>query len=610
MKRFLNKGNFSLLLDSIESGENVSVFGLNIGEKLALVEDSAFLFYVVESLDKVNEVFDKLTALGRTCEILTDYLSPLSSEFLTADKYIQVLGSLRNQSIDTLIISPEVLAGKFPQPQSIMHLQLSVGDNVNVTDIIKNLSQCNYTRVDLVANVGEFSVRGDVIDIYPIGHKPTRIFIDYDTIESIKLYNPITMLTTSDIPSLTISTNKYFNITESELKEIYESRKLKIDETYEELLQLKNSDYRLILLDKNISATIFDYVDGGTIVFDGTKAIYEKLDTYIQDYNSKIVNFNKSLEVLAKEQKLDIKQLLKFPSNFNLIAFHYIQQANRIFNPQRVFSIRALPATNYYNYFDALMLDIGNFSKQNYTIILCAGNAENAAKLSDKLQSQRVSCNVAVGWSFCSKNSLNIVQKNYPLDILLPEEKLIIISTESLFGKKKKVVDVDNKFFDGDVPKKDDYVVHAYHGIGKCLGVETLNISNNQRDYIIIEYKNNDKLYLPVENMDQLSKYLGSEKAPTLNKIGGVEFSKTKERIKSAVKKIAFDLISLYRDRMNLKGLKYNKDDAMQEDFEKSFGFSEKSYTIQKTTIGILSKFNDRISRIFIFTKSKFIVTI
>jgi len=567
MKRFIGNGNFRLLIDSIENGENVSIFGLNIGEKLALVEDSAFLFYVVESLDKVNEVLDKLTALGRNCEVITEYINPFTSEFFSFEKILSVLTKLKNDSIDTLILTPEVLAGKFPK--DINQVNLNVNDEVNITQLIKTLGDMNYKRVDLVANSGEFSVRGDVIDIFPIESKPTRIFIDYDKIESIKLYNPITMLTTQDIEWVKILSNSYFNVCVQDINDTYSRNKIKFDETYEELCKLNNNDYRLMLFDKHEYISIFDFVSDGVIVFDGAKSIYDKLEAHIKEYNEKSENFPQILF-----NKINIKSCLNFP-NFTLIAFHYISQANRIFNPKRVFSIKTLPSVNYANYQDALILDLSNFLKQNYTVILNVDNDENVSRFVSLLEKNKIKFNISTRLGLSIKNTINIVPKKYPLDIILPEEKLAIISSTSLLGKRKKVVETESKFFDGDIPKKDDYVVHSFHGIGKCLGVETLKISNAQRDYVIIEYKNNDKLYLPVENIDQLSKYLGSEKTPVLNKIGGVEFAKTKSKVKSAVKKIAFDLIALYKQRMDLKGYKYLQDDEMQERFENSFGFSE-----------------------------------
>lgn len=573
MKRYLNQGTYNLLIDSIENGDNVSVFGLNLGEKLALVEDSAFLFYVVENLDRVTEVCDKLTMLGRSCETLVDYISPLTSEFLSADKYINLLSKLKSEEINTLIITPEVLAGRFPK--NIESVKYKCKDDINITEFIKKLTQLNYKRVDLVASPGEFSVRGDIIDIYSLDSKPTRIFVDYDQIESIKLYNPITMLTTEEINEISIVSNSYFQVSSDDIDDVYKEYKLKFGDIYDQLKELRSNDYRLMLFDKNSYQSIFDFADESTIVFDGAKAIYDKLEDHIIDYNKKIVSIDKSLENLAKTHKKDIKSVLKFPQSATLIAHHYIQQANRIFAPQKVFSIRTLPAVNYYNYNDALILDLNNLSKQNYTIMLFLENDEKVNKFRGILDSSRIPYNVAGRMGLSLKNAINLIPKSYPLDVLLPDEKLAIISSISLLGKKKKVIESDVKFYDGDVPKKDDYVVHSYHGIGKCLGVETLKISNSQRDYVIIEYKNNDKLYLPVENIDQLSKYLGSEKIPTLNKIGGVEFNKTKAKVKSAVKKIAFDLIDLYKKRMDLQGFKYLPDDDIQERFENDFGFVE-----------------------------------
>ena len=575
MRRFLNQGTYRLLIDSIENGDNVSVFGLNLGEKLALVEDSAFLFYVVESLDKVNDVHDKLNALGRSCEILTESITPFSSEFNSAERIIRILSKLKNQTIDTLVITPEILSAQFPNNKSIDSINIQLNDSLDISGFIKKLTNMNYNRVDLVSNPAEFSVRGDIIDVFPIGFKPIRIFVDFDSIESIKLYNPVTMLTTSAIDEIEIISNRYFNVSKEDIDELYRYHKLKYDETYEELCLLKSNDYRLMLFDKNDCSCIFDYVDGATLVFDGAKAIYDKLEDYVKDYNLKISNINKPLDIVGKLHKIDVKKTLKFPQNYTLIAHHYIQQANRLFNPQKVFSIRTLPTANYYNYEDALLLDLNNLYKQNYTIILYVGNDEKSNKFHDLLSRNNLSVNVAQRISLCQKNTINLVPRNYPLDIFLPEDKLLILSSTSLLGKKKKVIDADVKFSDGDIPKKDDFVVHSFHGIGKCLGVETLKISNAQRDYVIIEYKNNDKLYLPVENIDQLSKYMGSEKIPTLNKIGGVEFAKTKSRVKTAVKKIAFDLIALYKQRMDLKGHKYLPDDDIQERFENEFGYVE-----------------------------------
>lgn len=573
-RKFLSNSNYKYLLDSIEEGNNISVFGLNIGEKLALLSDSAFLFYVVENIDNVNIVADKLERLGRKVSILTDILTPFSSEFSSYENIVKVLSEINSESIDTLVITPNVLTGRFPGKLTTKSIHIEKGEDLEIPRFIKDLISNGYKRVELVSSQGEFAVRGDIIDVYPINLSPIRIFVDYDVIESIKFYNPITMLTTEDVDCLSIYSNKYLSVMPDDIDKVYKDNNFKKDDTYDELIDFSRNDYRRIIFDENIKESIFDYVSDGVIAFDGSRGIYEKILGEIEAQNSAMQNLPKDLKKISESKKLSIQKVLNF-GNKTLIAYHYINQDNRLFKPNKVFSIRTLPSVNYSKYNETLILDILNYQKNGYTVILAAGNDENGNRLKGVLDKNNITNYIFSRMGLCNRNAVNILTRDYPLDIILPDDKLAIISSNSLNGEKKKIVSVDNSFFDGELPEKDDYVVHNFHGVGKCLGVETLKISDSQRDYVLIEYKNGDKFYLPVENIDQISKYMGADKAPPLNKIGGVEFAKTKSKVKSAVKKIAFDLIGLYKERMALKGHKYMPDDDMQIDFEKSFGFDE-----------------------------------
>lgn len=570
--KFIN-GNFKYLIDAINEGEDVSVFGLNIGEKLALLDTSAFLFFVVENEDKIMEVINNLESLGRTCDYISSPISPLDSEFVSTDKVLAVLNKIIDEKINTLVITPQVIAGKFPKKTYLNTIKLCAGDSIDLNELNKQLLAMNYKRVDLVSAPSEYSIRGDILDIYPSNYKPIRIFVDFDNIEAIKEFNPITMLTSSDISSVQLSSNSFIVCTKEDIDNFYTNNKLKYDDVYEELIQLKTNDYRLLALSDNYSS-IFDYVSNGIIAFDGAKAIYDKLDNYVNTYNLAIKDLKYPNNILLSQSKLDVKKLLNF-NNHTLVAFQYISNANRLFSPKKVFSIRSLPPMNYANYLNNLSLDLNNFYHQNYTVILCIFSDENIPKFSEILNKNNLNYNVAKTFSLCQKNAINLLTKKYPLDIILPDEKLAIISTTSLIGAKKKIDDVKVDFFDGELPQKDDYVVHRVHGVGRCLGVQTLKLTNSLRDYVVVEYKNNDKLYLPVENMDQISKYLGGEKTPTLNKIGGAEFAKAKAKVKAVVKKIAFDLVQLYRERMNAKGYVYPEDDEIIQKFENSFPFDE-----------------------------------
>ena len=571
--KFFKDGNFSLLRNSIENGDNCSVFGLNIGEKLALLGDSASLFYVVDSVENASIVMDKFVDMGRTPYLLTDAINPLSSEFEKCDKELEFLFRLKNGEIDTVVMTPNMLSAKFPSKDRVFSKTISVGDTLEVTKFVRELMKSGYERVDIVAEKGQFSVRGDIVDIYPLAGVPTRIMTDFDIVESIRSYNPVTLLTTSELKECVIPSNILYNVTNDEIENFYVEHKIKKDNFFYEITELERLDYRLIAFDKGFNASIFDYVEDAVIAFDGAKSIYDKLEVYLSEFKDRIKN--STLYKVLDGYVESISKYLNFSSKFTLVAFHFIQQNNRIFKPQKVFSIRTLPTINYSNNWNVLTLDLKNFESNGYTVILSAPTNEQSVRLSAYLENNGVKSETFARVSLAGKGRISIINRKIPYSITLPEEKLAVIGYTSLFGKAKKVIETDTSFFDGEVPSENDYVVHSVHGVGRCLGVKPLQIGGSIRDYVVIEYKNNDKVYLPVENLNQLSKYIGSDKTPTINKIGGVEFAKTKAKVKSAVKKVAFDLIALYRDRLNLKGLKYRPDDDMQKDFEASFGFSE-----------------------------------
>lgn len=572
IEKFLKNSNFKLLKNAIEDGSRCSIFGLNKGEKLALLEDSAFLFYVVDGVDGIENIRDTFASMGRSPEVLCEYLSIFSSPFETPQKTIEIIGKIKSGDIDTLIMTPNVMMGVFPSLESLKDMHITRGDRLEISRFVSALIGLGYKRVDLVSEKGEFSVRGDVVDVFPIGGVPIRIMTDFDVVDSIRTYNPVTLLTTSELQECNIPCNTYYSVSAQDVEEYYSQKKVKKDDLFYELSTPIDTDYRLIGIDKNICKRIFDFVPDGVIAFDGAKAIFDSLSKSIEAFNNRIDDCKLS-RLFDKE---NMSNVLNFSRTHSLVAFHYIQQNNRLFSPEKVFSIRTLPSVNYVGHDNILQLDVDNYKKQGYTVILCAGSNESSNKISRVLGEKCISSGICQRLSQAIVGEVNIVCRKYPLDVILPEDRLAIISYNSLFGKPRKIVDApDTSYVGGEIPAENDFVVHSLHGIGRCLGVKTLNISDSQRDYVVIEYKNNDKFYLPVENLNQLSKYVGSDREPTLNKIGGVEFAKTKAKIKGAVKKIAFDLIALYRERMNKKGIKYAQDDTLQHQFEENFGYTE-----------------------------------
>ncbi|MFN2363326.1 MAG: transcription-repair coupling factor, partial [Halarsenatibacteraceae bacterium] len=161
---------------------------------------------------------------------------------------------------------------------------------------------------------------------------------------------------------------------------------------------------------------------------------------------------------------------------------------------------------------------------------------------------------------------------------------LVVFTESEIFGQKKrkklKLEDIHpgEKISSFMELNKGDYVVHENHGIGKFLGIKTLEIQDSKQDYLLLKYAENDKLYVPSEKIDLVQKYIGGENTkPRLYRLGGSDWQKTKEKVKASVKELAVDLIDLYAKREAITGYSYSEDTVWQKEFEDRFPYEETS---------------------------------
>ncbi|MBW0812796.1 transcription-repair coupling factor, partial [Pseudomonas aeruginosa] len=162
-----------------------------------------------------------------------------------------------------------------------------------------------------------------------------------------------------------------------------------------------------------------------------------------------------------------------------------------------------------------------------------------------------------------------------------PDMGLVVITERELFKSKQKKQRKRTKAISNAEKIKSyqdlnvgDYIVHVHHGVGRYLGVETLEVGQTHRAYIKLQYKGTDQLFVPVDQMDQVQKYVASEdKTPKLNKLGGSEWKKTKAKVQQSVEDIAEELIDLYKEREMAEGYQYGEDTAEQTTFELDFPY-------------------------------------
>ena len=209
-------------------------------------------------------------------------------------------------------------------------------------------------------------------------------------------------------------------------------------------------------------------------------------------------------------------------------------------------------------------------------------NEERAKKLETVLEDYEIKATIQSNANMLASGVVSIVEGDLQTGFELPMQKLAVITEEELFKKRVKKQVRRQKLSNAERIKSyseleiGNYVVHVNHGIGKYVGIETLEINGIHKDYLNIKYHGSDQLYVPVEQIDQVQKYVGSEgKEPKIYKLGGSDWRRVKKKVESSVQDIADDLIKLYAEREASEGYAFSPDGEMQKEFELAFPYQE-----------------------------------
>ena len=417
-------------------------------------------------------------------------------------------------------------------------------EDISFDDLIKKLVDLGYTRETIVNKTGEFSVRGFVIDIFPISFTdPIRVEFWGDTVDKIKFFNTNTQRTTKEIKDITIYPNTEF-LVENEIDKFLLKQKdlpLYTDTTnissffnsiviFDDFQQLQTSYDSL--LEEMMNYSISNNVPGNTVYMNDFYDIKNNKELYFNQYDDIIKN--------------------KTALNFNFKNVEFIKNDKTTINS----------VLNTYN--------------KKYILILCMSDRYKVNKLIDYLENPDI---VFTDENNILNDKINIIIKKMNQGFIY--DKYAIITENDIYGSKSEIK-YKNKFRLGtkirNLNKLDvgDYVVHEAHGIGKYCGLKTLTKNGFKKDYLMVSYKDDDKLYIPVEKIDFISKYSAKDGiVPKLNKLGGTEWQRTKLKARKRIQDMASELLKLYAIRETTKGFAFLKDTKEQYEFEEEFPYTE-----------------------------------
>ncbi|HEU9135619.1 TPA: transcription-repair coupling factor [Streptococcus pneumoniae] len=610
------------LLDLFSENDQIKKWHQNLTDKkrqlILGLSTSTKALAIASSLEKEDRIVLLTSTYGEAEGLVSDLISILGEElvypFLVDDapmveflmssqeKIISRVEALRflTDSSKKGILVCNIAASRLilPSPNAFKDsiVKISVGEEYDQHAFIHQLKENGYRKVTQVQTQGEFSLRGDILDIFEMSQlEPCRIEFFGDEIDGIRSFEVETQLSKENKIELTIFPASDMLLREKDYQRGQSALEKQISKTLSPILKSyleeilssfhqkqSHADSRKFLsLCYDKTWTVFDYIEKDTpIFFDDYQKLmnqYEVFERELAQYFTEELQNSKAFSDM--QYFSDIEQIYKKQSPVTF--FSNLQKGLGNLKFDKIYQFNQYPMQEFFNQFSFLKEEIERYKKMDYTIILQSSNSMGSKTLEDMLEEYQIKLDSRDKTSIC-KESVNLIEGNLRHGFHFVDEKILLITEHEIFQKKLKRrfrrqhVSNAERLKDYNELEKGDYVVHHIHGIGQYLGIETIEIKGIHRDYVSVQYQNVDQISIPVEQIHLLSKYISSDgKAPKLNKLNDGHFKKAKQKVKNQVEDIADDLIKLYSERSQLKGFAFSADDDDQDAFDDAFPYVE-----------------------------------
>lgn len=610
------------LLDLFSENDQIKKWHQNLTDKkrqlILGLSTSTKALAIASSLEKEDRIVLLTSTYGEAEGLVSDLISILGEElvypFLVDDapmveflmssqeKIISRVEALRflTDSSKKGILVCNIVASRLilPSPNAFKDsiVKISVGEEYDQHAFIHQLKENGYRKVTQVQTQGEFSLRGDILDIFEISQlEPCRIEFFGDEIDGIRSFEVETQLSKENKTELTIFPASDMLLREKDYQRGQSALEKQISKTLSPILKSyleeilssfhqkqSHADSRKFLsLCYDKTWTVFDYIEKDTpIFFDDYQKLMNQYEVFERDLAQYFTEELQNSKAFSDMQYFsDIEQIYKKQSPVTF--FSNLQKGLGNLKFDKIYQFNQYPMQEFFNQFSFLKEEIERYKKMDYTIILQSSNSMGSKTLEDMLEEYQIKLDSRDKTNIC-KESVNLIEGNLRHGFHFVDEKILLITEHEIFQKKLKRrfrrqhVSNAERLKDYNELEKGDYVVHHIHGIGQYLGIETIEIKGIHRDYVSVQYQNGDQISIPVEQIHLLSKYISSDgKAPKLNKLNDGHFKKAKQKVKNQVEDIADDLIKLYSERSQLKGFAFSADDDDQDAFDDAFPYVE-----------------------------------
>lgn len=605
---------FNKLLKDIESSNNekISILGLTDSQK-------AHMVYSLYNYSKKNPVIvcPNVTTAKKMIQDLKFYseteivyLPPREVIYYDSDIESREIENARVYAINKLIEKTPCIIVTVMEALMQKMLPKSTYENKNVCfkvqneidmdNIVSTLVSLGYSKHEIVDGKGKFAVRGGIIDVFPTSSDiPYRIELFGDEIDSIRTFDTDTQKSTDNVQEFEISFSNEYIVSEDKKNHVIEKLRNKIEtENISNELKKKIKEDIEIIEESNINRNIYKYFnlfleEDITLLdyFEDRVIYFDEISRCEQRAKAIVLENEETLKIMVEKEQVHPKYAFRYEnfekleSKYTNLLTVYLDRINKDRNlhakrKEYTFSCREV------NFFRSSMdVQIGEIKRylngQNLVILVFS-----TLKKVETIKNALIDNNIKIKQVY-SLNEIDEKNREYAYILngivssgFVYEEMNLVVLAEDISGTNLKNSKKVSKDFLGEMLNSyndltvGDYVVHQTYGIGKYLGVETVETYGIVKDYIKIEYKDGGVLYVPVTSLEYIKKYVCDEGfTPKINKLGSKDWEKTKHKVGKHIKDIAKDLIKLYAKREQAVGYAFPKDTPWQNEFESDFEY-------------------------------------
>lgn len=541
------------------------------------------------------------------------YQSDIRGNLLTAER-INALRAIHEQENVTLITTFDALMNTMAPASRMWDSIVTImpGDTINLEEMVALLVRMGYEREYQVDNIGQFALRGGILDVFPLTEEnPVRIEMWGDEVDTVRSFDVESQKSIENLEELTIYPACELVLSDNEKEAGIERflsqaedfsgelrKQMRTEEAHRALSQAKELAQEWGEMSETAGMDAFlsyfceervgllDYFDPrDTFLF------IDELSRSAERGRQTEVEFSESMKqrlekgyILPGQMKelFSFKEIMGKLEHYSIIAVAALDTKNCGLKSNGQFGIHVKSVNAYNNSFELLVKDLQHYCKGGYRIILLSGSKTRAQRLSEDLLNEGLNCFYTENYDHeLVPGQIMVcygkVHKGYEYPIL----QFAVITETDIFGAEKKKKK-RHRTYEGEKIQSftdlnvGDYVVHENHGLGIYKGIEKIEVDRKVKDYIKIEYAGGSNLYILATQLELIQKYAGKDaKKPKLNRLGGQEWTKTRTRVRGAVKEIAQDLVKLYAAREEQSGYVYGPDTVWQREFEELFPFEE-----------------------------------